>query len=221
MRTTGSLLLERPCASARAGARSGGGGLGEAGMVNLGNDCRSSKAQSTKHKAQSSPHPPFGHLPPQAGEEGHSPSHRPQPKPQATAQATGHSPSHRPQPKPQATAQAKAKGRSQRPKPKAEAKAKAKAKAKGPSFLLPNRRNTKGAPRPLPDHHISAAAYLPRFIVALLWPVATERSPANGFSLRIIHGYFGQLPASHGCSGWFSCSTRRASSARVLLPRLV
>ena len=49
--------------------------------------------------------------------------------------------------------------------------------------------------------------------------IVTERSPANGFSLRIIHGYFGQLPASHGCSGWFSCSTRRASSARVLLPR--
>src|SRR5690606_31004144 len=42
---------------------------------------------------------------------------------------------------------------------------------------------------------------------ALRWPVLADFSPANGFSLRIIHGYFGHLPSSHGWSGWFSCRT--------------
>ncbi len=78
----------------------------------------------------------------------------------------------------------------------------------------------KGPEGPFPYSH-ALAAYFRRLIVALLWPVATDFSPANGLSLRIIHGYFGQSPVSHGWSGWFSSSTRRASSARVLLPMWV
>src|SRR5690606_2519594 len=48
-----------------------------------------------------------------------------------------------------------------------------------------------------------------------------ERSPANGLSLRIAHGYFGQSPLSQGWAGSFSSSTRRASAASSSLPSRV
>ncbi len=52
-------------------------------------------------------------------------------------------------------------------------------------------------------------------------PLAGDFSPANGLSLRMAQGYFGHSPVSQGCRGSLSCRTRRASSARVLLPRCV
>ena len=72
LRTIGSQPGERPCGNARAGARSGGRGEGKNEAAELKSAFAfrrgSTSGSNGKNTLRASPHPPYGHLLPQAGE---------------------------------------------------------------------------------------------------------------------------------------------------------